>query len=47
MNWRNRITIKVLEPVSREEVAERSIKEVMADVHDRMVETLAEMEANK
>ena len=47
LNWRNRITIKVLEPVSREEVAERSIKEVMADVHDRMVETLAEMEANK
>lgn len=47
LNWRNRITIKVLEPVSREEVAERSIKEVMADVHDRMVETLAEIEANK
>lgn len=47
LNWRNRITIKVLEPVSREEVAERSIKEVMADVHDRMVDALAEIEANK
>jgi 1-acyl-sn-glycerol-3-phosphate acyltransferase len=47
MNWRNRVTIKVLPPVSAEEVAERSIKEVMADVHDSMVNALAEVRANK
>ncbi len=46
MNWSNRITIKVLPPISAEEVSERSVKEVMAEVHDKMVDTLAEMRKN-
>ncbi|MBO5697848.1 MAG: 1-acyl-sn-glycerol-3-phosphate acyltransferase [Alistipes sp.] len=41
MNWRNHITIKILPPISAEEVAERSVKEVMADVHSSMTEALA------
>jgi 1-acyl-sn-glycerol-3-phosphate acyltransferase len=43
MNWSNRITIKVLPPIPAEEVSERSVKEVMAEVHDSMVNTLAEI----
>ncbi len=43
VNWSNRITIKVLPPVSVEEVRERPIKEVMTEVHDKMVEALAEI----
>ena len=43
MNWRNHITIKILPPISAEEVAERSAKEVMADVHSSMTEALAEI----
>jgi 1-acyl-sn-glycerol-3-phosphate acyltransferase len=47
LNWRNRITIKVLKPISVEELEERTIKEVMADVHTDMIDTLAEIRANK
>lgn len=47
MNWRNKITIKILPPVSAQEVEERPVKEVMADVHDSMVEALAEVRRNK
>ena len=47
INWRNVITIKVLPPVPAEEVAERSIKEVMAQVHTDMVDALAEIRAEK
>ena len=47
MNWRNRVTIKVLPPVSKERVAEASIKEVMAEVHETMVSTLAELRREK
>jgi 1-acyl-sn-glycerol-3-phosphate acyltransferase len=47
MNWRNRVTIKVLPPVSKERVEEASIKEVMAEVHETMVNALAELRANK
>ena len=47
MNWRNRVTIKVLPPVSKERVAEASIKEVMAEVHETMVNTLAELRREK
>lgn len=43
MNWRNHITIKILPPISAEEVAERSVKEAMADVHSSMTEALAEI----
>ena len=45
VNWRNRVTIKVLPPVSAKEVQERPIKELMTEVHDRMVEALAEVRA--
>ena len=47
MNWGNRITIKVLKPVSKEEVAERDVKDVMAEVHERMVAALVEVRAEK
>lgn len=43
MNWRNHITIKILPPILAEEVAERTVKEVMADVHSSMTEALAEI----
>ena len=46
MNWRNKITIKVLPPVSKEQVEAMSVKDVMAEVHDTMVATLAEIRAN-
>ena len=46
MNWSNRITIKILPPVSKQDVVERPIKEVMAEVHDSMVEALAEIRNN-
>lgn len=45
VNWRNRVTIKVLPPVSAKEVQERPIKELMTEVHDSMVEALAEVRA--
>ena len=47
INWRNVTTIKVLPPVPAEEVAERSIKEVMPQVHTDMVDALAEIRAEK
>ena len=47
MNWGNHITIKVLKPISKEEVAERDVKDVMAEVHERMVAALAEVRAEK
>ena len=46
MNWSNRITIKILPPVSKQDVVERPIKEVMAEVHDNMVNALAEIRNN-
>ena len=46
MNWRNKITVKVLPAVSKEQVEAMSIKEVMAQVHDDMVAALAEIRAN-
>ena len=46
MNWSNRITIKILPPVSKQDVVERPIKEVMAEVHDSMVNALAEIRKN-
>lgn len=47
LNWRNKITIKVLPAIPAEEVAERSIKEVMAQVHGDMTQALAEIRAEK
>ena len=46
MNWSNRITIKILPPVSKQDVVERPIKEVMAEVYDSMVNALAEIRNN-
>ena len=46
MNWSNRITIKILPPVSKQDVVERPVKEVMAEVHDSMVNALAEIRNN-
>jgi 1-acyl-sn-glycerol-3-phosphate acyltransferase len=45
INWRNRITIKVLPPISAEEVQNRDIKDVMAQVKEDMVNTLAQIRA--
>ena len=47
MNWRNKITIRVLPPISAEEVKERDIKDVMGQVRDDMVSALAEIRAAK
>ena len=47
VNWRNRITIKVLPPISAEEVQNRDIKDVMAQVKEDMVNTLAQIRAEK
>ena len=47
INWRNRITIKVLPPISAEEVQNRDIKDVMAQVKGDMVNTLAQIRAEK
>lgn len=42
-NWRNRITIKVLEPVAAERVAAMETHELMDEVHARMSEALNEI----
>jgi 1-acyl-sn-glycerol-3-phosphate acyltransferase len=47
INWRNVITIKVLPPIPAEEVQNRDIKDVMAQVRTDMVEALAEVRAAK
>ena len=47
INWKNVITIKVLPPISAEEVASRDIKDVMAQVKEDMVNTLAQIRAEK
>ena len=47
INWKNVTTIKVLPAIPAEEVAERSIKEVMAQVHTDMVDALAEIRREK
>ena len=46
-NWHHRLTVKVLPPVSAEEVQGRDTAELMEDVHDRMVAALAEIRADK
>ena len=47
MNWRNKITIRVLPPMSAEDVQRRDVKDVMAEVRDTMVGTLAEIRSRK
>ncbi len=40
INWRNKTTIKVLPPISREIVESTDVKELATLVHDKMVEAL-------
>ena len=47
MNWRNKITIRILPPVSAEDVVNRDIKDVMTEVRDNMVAKLADIRASK
>ena len=47
MNWRNKITIRILRPIPAEEVKSREIKDVMSQVREDMVETLAEIRKSK
>jgi 1-acyl-sn-glycerol-3-phosphate acyltransferase len=47
MNWRNKITIRILPPIPAEEVKSRDIKDVMSQVREDMVETLAEIRKSK
>lgn len=42
-NWRNRITLRVLPPVSAAHIEEIGVKEVALEIHDRMAEALAEI----
>ena len=45
VNWGNRVAIRVLEPVSVDEVASLEAKELAQRTHDRMVEALADLRA--
>ena len=47
VNWRNKITIRILPAIPAEEVKSRDIKDVMSQVREDMVETLAEIRKNK
>ena len=47
MNWRNKITIRILPPVTADEVQNRDIKDIMSQVREDMVETLAEIRKSK
>ncbi len=42
-NWRNVLTVKVLPPISAEKVASTDTMELANEVHDMMVEALAEI----
>ena len=43
VNWRNRVAIRVLKPVSIEEVAAKEVAELSTEVRERMVLSLAEL----
>lgn len=43
VNWRNRVAIRVLKPVSIEEVASKEVSELSTEVRERMVLSLAEL----
>jgi len=42
-NWRNTVSVRVLEPVPADRVRTADIKELMESVHGRMADALAEM----
>lgn len=46
-DWRNRIDIRVLRPVSVEEVRDTEVHDLMDGVRERMVRALAEMKSGK
>lgn len=46
-DWRNRIVIRVLRPVSVEEVRDTEVHDLMEQVRERMVRALAEMKSGK
>jgi uncharacterized hydantoinase/oxoprolinase family protein len=43
MNWRNRIAIRVLPPVSVEEVKNTEVKDMAQKVQAQMVDALAQL----
>ena len=45
-NWKHRLTLKVLPPISAEKVASTDTSELANEVHDMMVEALAEIRKN-
>ena len=47
VNWRNKITIRILPAIPAEEVQNRDIKDIMSQVREDMVDTLAEIRKNK
>ena len=47
VNWRNKITIRILPAIPAEEVQNCDIKDIMSQVREDMVETLAEIRKNK
>lgn len=46
-NWRNRITLRILEPVPAERIAAEEPHALMQSVHDTMCQALAEMRNNR
>ena len=46
-NWRNRLTICILPPVSVERVQTTDTKDLMTEVHDAMCEALARIKEEK
>lgn len=46
-NWRNRLTVRILPPVSAERVQAVDTKELMTEVHDAMCEALARIKEEK
>lgn len=46
-NWRNRITIRILPPVSPAHITEIGIKEAANEIHDQMVDALNEIRNTK
>jgi 1-acyl-sn-glycerol-3-phosphate acyltransferase len=43
MNWTNHVAIRVLKPITVEQVAATDVKDMAQQVHDSMVEALAEL----
>jgi 1-acyl-sn-glycerol-3-phosphate acyltransferase len=43
MNWTNHVAIRVMKPISVEQVAATDVKDMAQQVHDSMVEALAEL----